>query len=126
MTVRSSPKYITQQLRKLRLKNKIAQFDFAELTGYDRSLISHYERGKRTPNLKVVTDFADALGHEIVVMRRRSRRNRPTNFFNGVQDDPEIALYYMELGYRGCTDGLSLGEVFRRCPTIKRAKSPPD
>lgn len=127
MTIKSSPKGIAEQLKKLRQSSKINQHDFAELTGYHRTTIALYETGKRTPNLKVVTDLADALGHEIVVAKRRRRRkHRPNTYFNGASDDPEAALYYMELGYRGCADGLSLGEVFRKCPTIKRGKSPPD
>jgi transcriptional regulator with XRE-family HTH domain len=126
MIPKSNPRYITEQLRRLRKESKMGQFDFAELTGYDRGVLALYETGKRTPNLKVVADLADALGYNLTLDKHRKRRKvRPNKYFNGMLDDPEIALYYMELGYRGSADGLSLGEVFRRCPTVNRVKTPP-
>jgi len=63
----TNSKELVEQLRRLRKESGHNQHTFAEMTGYCRTQIALYETGKRTPNLIVATDFAEALGYELVL-----------------------------------------------------------
>lgn len=63
----SSSKAITRELFKIRVGNRIAQVDLAEAAGYSPSTLSKLELGKRTPNIQLVCDWANALGYELVL-----------------------------------------------------------
>lgn len=99
---------IVQQLRRLRVESKICQFDFAELTGYNRTQIALYETGKRTPNLATASDFADALGHQLVVVSRAVPTLKTA-------DPADFILHCIELGFRGACQSKTLGEIVREC-----------
>jgi transcriptional regulator with XRE-family HTH domain len=63
----TQPKDIIEELRRARGNQGIAQFDLAEVSGYDRGTIAKYETGRGTPSLRMACNWAEALGLEIVV-----------------------------------------------------------
>jgi transcriptional regulator with XRE-family HTH domain len=129
-----SSKKIVDELRRLRVESKIPQFDFAEITGYDRSSIALLETGARpNPKLGMIADLAHALDHKLVIVEmtaQEKERQRSTRRRNKVrknlyrQQNPEfiekLILHYLELGYRGKEADKTLGQVVRESrPKIK-------
>ena len=60
---------VIAHFRATRVQRKMAQADFAELSGYDRAHIAKLETG-RAPGVKLQTviDMAQALGQKVVVI----------------------------------------------------------
>lgn len=64
---------LAEQLRRLRIKNKLSQEDLARILGLARSTISSYENGSRTPDIDTLTRIAsyfeisldELLGHQV-------------------------------------------------------------
>lgn len=53
--------HFAQNLRRYRRKAKMTQAELAAALGSSRSLISHYEQGKRQPSLHQSVRIADIL-----------------------------------------------------------------
>lgn len=58
---------IIQQLRDERINSGFTFEEFAKKIGYDKSLISEWERGTRRLHFPGLVDFANALGYEVIV-----------------------------------------------------------
>ena len=58
----SSGKKLWENLRRLRLKKKISQGDFAVALSVDRAYISNIENGRMNPILSTLEKIAGALG----------------------------------------------------------------
>jgi transcriptional regulator with XRE-family HTH domain len=64
----TQPKDIIEELRRARVNQRIAQFDLAETSGYDRTTIANYETGRRVPQqLQMLCNWAEALGQDLVL-----------------------------------------------------------
>ncbi len=57
-----SSKRLGENLRKLRLKNKLSQGDLAKKLNVDRAYISNIENGRMNPTLSTLEKIAEALG----------------------------------------------------------------
>lgn len=66
----TQPKDIIEELRRARVNQGIAQFDLAETSGYSRSTIAKFETGRGTPSMHMACNWADALGFEIVLVKK--------------------------------------------------------
>jgi transcriptional regulator with XRE-family HTH domain len=58
-------------MRKLRIRRKVlemSQRELAEISGYGRERISHWEQGHRLPNISQFEDLAKALGLRIALV----------------------------------------------------------
>jgi transcriptional regulator with XRE-family HTH domain len=66
----SEPRIIVDQLRELRVANKRSQEDISYVTGYHRSQIMRYEALTHTPRLDAVCNWAEALGYELVLVKK--------------------------------------------------------
>lgn len=51
-----------QKLTQLRQAKSLTQSQLAELVGVEQTSIAHYENGRRTPSMKVLTKLTEALG----------------------------------------------------------------
>ena len=51
-----------ETLRKIRLEKQLSQTELAELLSIDRSVISKWENGTRSPTIDQAKQIADALG----------------------------------------------------------------
>jgi transcriptional regulator with XRE-family HTH domain len=58
---------IVKQLRKIRRDQEISQDALAAAAGMAKGHISGLERGQRNPALTTLTNWAGALGYEIVL-----------------------------------------------------------
>jgi transcriptional regulator with XRE-family HTH domain len=61
------PHTIMIDLREIREANKLSQQEIGDAAGYDRFSILRYECGRRDPGLTTVSNWAQALGYEIVL-----------------------------------------------------------
>lgn len=66
----TQPKDFIEELRRARVNQGIAQFDLAEASGYDRGTIAKYETGRGTPSLRMLCNWAEALGHDLVLVKK--------------------------------------------------------
>lgn len=57
-----SSKRLGENLRKLRLKNKLSQGDLAKMLNVNRAYISNIENGRMNPTLSTLEKIAGALG----------------------------------------------------------------
>ncbi|MFA6397984.1 MAG: helix-turn-helix transcriptional regulator [Candidatus Paceibacterota bacterium] len=55
-------KKMGENLRKLRLKNKLSQGDLAKMINVNRAYISNIENGRMNPTLSTLEKIAGALG----------------------------------------------------------------
>ena len=62
---------IVAQLRSVRRSRDILQRDLEARTGYQRERLSQWEQGHRVPNLTHLTDWANALGYDVVLQPRQ-------------------------------------------------------
>ncbi len=60
--IMQSSKRLGENLRKLRLKNKLSQGDLAKKLNVDRAYISNIENGRMNPTLSTLEKIAEALG----------------------------------------------------------------
>jgi transcriptional regulator with XRE-family HTH domain len=64
-------KNILDDLRSLRIEQSLSQEDLAERLGLQsQSGFSRLERGFHSPTLVTLSNWADALGHEIVLQKK--------------------------------------------------------
>ncbi len=71
----TQPRDIIEELRRIRVNGRIAQFDLSETSGYNRTTIANYETGRRVPQqLQMLCNWAEALGHDLVLMPRRGEK----------------------------------------------------
>lgn len=61
---------IITQLRMERRTREISQDSMAAMTGYHRVQIVQYENGYNSPKLETVSNWAEALGYELVLKKR--------------------------------------------------------
>ena len=57
-----SSKRLGENLKKLRLKNKLSQGDLAKMLNVNRAYISNIENGRMNPTLSTLEKIAGALG----------------------------------------------------------------
>lgn len=66
---------LTDQLRAIRRERKVSINTVADRSGYDRFTLSKWERGKVSPSLSRLIDWAGALGYDVrLVPRSESTR----------------------------------------------------
>lgn len=70
-----SPGEVGAQLKEMRQENRLTQIEVAGLINrYSTSVISHYERGKRSLTLNKLEELAGVLGYEVeIVMRKKTQ-----------------------------------------------------
>jgi transcriptional regulator with XRE-family HTH domain len=61
---------VIRSLRDIRRKQKITQKQLAEATGYGRRTLISWEAFTRTPSLRALEDWCEALGVQLSVKRR--------------------------------------------------------
>ena len=61
------PHYIVEDLREIRLANKVSQEELADRAGYNRTQVIRYEAGAFSPKLETVSNWADVLGYELIL-----------------------------------------------------------
>jgi transcriptional regulator with XRE-family HTH domain len=66
----TQPKDIIDELRRSRVSQGIAQFDLAEVSGYNRGTIAKYETGRGTPSLHMACNWAESLGCKLVLVKK--------------------------------------------------------
>lgn len=66
----TQPKDIVEVLRRTRVNSGVAQFDLSEAAGYNRGTIAKYETGRGTPSLHMACNWAEALGYELVLVKK--------------------------------------------------------
>jgi transcriptional regulator with XRE-family HTH domain len=62
---------IVQQLRRERRLLELSQDVIAAKTGYDRAQVSQYERGIHSPKIEMISDWANALGFELALVKKQ-------------------------------------------------------
>lgn len=64
----TQPGDLIEELRKIRVSNRVAQADLSEASGYSRAMLARYEAGKYVPeHLQMLCNWAEALGHDLVL-----------------------------------------------------------
>lgn len=64
------PAVIVDQLREIRVANKLSQEEISHVTGYHRSQIMRYEAKTHCPRLDAVCDWAESLGYDLVLVKK--------------------------------------------------------
>lgn len=62
-----TPAEIIQELFEARKCNGMLQSELGKIAGYNQTTFSRAETGQRAPNLRLMCDWAEALGYELVV-----------------------------------------------------------
>ena len=63
----SDPHPIVQQLRRIRIDNKLSQLSLACDMGIGQNVLSFREMGRVSPQLDTLTEWASALGYELAL-----------------------------------------------------------
>ena len=67
----TQPKDIIQELRRARVNQGMAQFDLAEASGYNRSVLAKYETSHSYPaHLQKLCNWAEALGYDLTLVKK--------------------------------------------------------
>lgn len=64
-------KRFIEQVQALREEAGVSQSELARRTGKTPGYVCDMNRGRRTPNLTTVCEFAKALGAEVVIQKKR-------------------------------------------------------
>ena len=63
---------VIDALRATRIANRITQSDLAEILGYHRRTIQHFEHAATRIDFKLVTDYADYFNLDVVLTPRET------------------------------------------------------
>ena len=63
---------VAQVIRELRLRIRLTQRQLGHRTGFRQAQISSWEHGRKTPGSGSLIQLADALGHDLILVARRT------------------------------------------------------
>lgn len=63
---------LVDRLRNVRVSREIKLETLAATSGYGKTTVTEWESGKHIPSVSALTDWANALGYDLTLVRRKN------------------------------------------------------